>query len=307
MSKPMEAMNNEKRPLASVKDFAWALYLWPGYWLAGILPIRLVRSSRLLVPLINLVFKPWQKRFARNICCYPALEEIPGGLDQLVKNHVSGAFQRAIDDLLLTRYPVESVVQHCKIEGREYLEEALRLKHGVMLVTGHFLASRLSKQYMKTQGWRVMSVRDLGYYDRSLGSFGEKCLQKRYYEFLHRIIEDEVNARDKECVLKILQRLRRGGIVNIHADGNFSKERCDLPFLGKAESFGLGFLRVARVAGSPLVPMECIGDSRSLKIRFHPPLLPASGDNKSLMEMLAKIIESQILRHPEQWEFAFRI
>jgi hypothetical protein len=48
-------MQKKKRPLITMKDFAWTLYLWPGYWLAGILPIRLVRSgSRSLLPFINL-------------------------------------------------------------------------------------------------------------------------------------------------------------------------------------------------------------------------------------------------------------
>jgi lauroyl/myristoyl acyltransferase len=306
MTKLTTAAPNNRRPLTSVKDLAWALYLGPVYWLAMILPMRMVRSSRHLLPLIHLVLRPLQKRFVRNIRLYPALTDTPGGLNQLVKNCISSAFHRVLDDLLLTRFPVESVVQHCEMEGREYLEEALRLKRGVILVTGHFHATRLSRQYMKAHGWRAMSVRNFDHYDRSLGIFGEKFLQKRYYAFMHRIIEDEVNAGDKESVLKILERLRRGGIVNIHADGGKSKERCDLPFLGYTESFGLSFLQIARVAGSPLVPMECFGDSRSLKIKFYPPLFPASCENKSLMEVLVKIVESQILRHPEQWEYTIR-
>lgn len=296
-----------KRPLISVKDLLWTLYLWPGCWLAGILPISLLRSSRHLVPIINLAFKPFRKRFSRRINRYPALADAPDRLNQIVKNYISSAFQRALDDLLLTRFPVESVVQHCEIEGREYLEQALSLNHGAILVTGHFLATRLSKQYMKTQGWQVMSVRDFDYNDRKSGSFGEKFLQKRYLVHLHRVIEDEVHARDKESVLKILERLRLGGIVNIHADASISQKRCDLPFLGKPKSFGLSFLQIARVADSPLVPMGCFGDSRNLKIQFHPPLLPALHDDKSLMEILAKIMESQIVRHPEQWEYTIRI
>lgn len=66
-----------------MKGLAWTLYSWPGYWLAGILPLGMLRSgSKLILSLVNLLYKPLQRRFAPRISSsYPALTTTPGALD----------------------------------------------------------------------------------------------------------------------------------------------------------------------------------------------------------------------------------
>jgi lauroyl/myristoyl acyltransferase len=301
-------MPTEKRPLISRKDLFWILYLWPGCWLAKMLPASLMHGScRVLTAFLLRLGKPLRKRFSEEISFYPVLLEKTGNPDRLIQSHLSNAILRATNDLLLLRYPVESVVKNFDIKGRGFLEDALGLKHGVIMASGHFFANRLAKKIMKTQGWQVMSVRNADYQDPNMGRLGERHLQKRYFRLLHRIIEDEVDIHDEECVLKILERLRRGGIVNVHFDVPFSQATCDLAILGVVRPFPLGFLEVAQAAGSPIVPMLCLGNHRSLFIEFLPALFPTSHDKKSLMETLVKILESQILKHPEQWEHTMRL
>jgi hypothetical protein len=104
-------MTTEKRPLISRKDLFWILYLWPGCWLAKMLPASLMHSScRILTAFFLRLGKPLRKRFSEEISFYPALLEKAGNPDRLIQSHLSNAVLRATNDLLLLRYPVESVV-----------------------------------------------------------------------------------------------------------------------------------------------------------------------------------------------------
>lgn len=220
---------------------------------------------------------------------------------------MANALQRSVDDLLMDRLPVESMVERHEIKGRGHLEEALARNRGVLLVSGHFFGNRLAKRLMAAQGWPVMSVRNLGFDDPRAGRWGARHLQRRYYEFLHRVIGEEVDLHDRDCSLRILERLRRGGIVNLHIDLAVGSKKLELPFLGMRNSFAVGFLDVARVAGCPIVPLFSFGNSRSLVVEFHPAFYTDSPPPGGLLETLAAMLERQILQHPEEWEFTIRL
>jgi KDO2-lipid IV(A) lauroyltransferase len=230
-----------------------------------------------------------------------------GDLRPLFEAHLSNALQRSVDDLLMWRLPVGSVVGRCEIKGRTHLEEALAGGRGVMLVSGHFFANRLAKQFMRAQGWPVMSVRNFRFDDPFAGRWGARHVQRRYSEFLHSVVGDEADLHDPECSLKVLERLRRGGLVNIHIDHAVSRKRLELPFLGMRNRFAVGFLDIARIAGCPIVLMLCLGNNRSLTVEFRAPVFADSRPAAGIMEALIGVLESQILAHPEQWEFTMRL
>ncbi|MBM3891233.1 MAG: lysophospholipid acyltransferase family protein [Verrucomicrobia bacterium] len=296
------------KPWISLKDLFWAVYLWPGRWLGRILPVSVLRNAdKWFLPLARCLSGPVWRRFPRQLSRYPALMRAAGDLRALFEAHFANALQRSADDLLMELLPAESVVAQYEIRGREHLEKAFALNRGVLLVSGHFLANRLAKRFMKTQGWPVMSVRNLGFDDPFTGRWGARHLQRRYYEFLHRIIGDEVDLHDRDCSLKILERLRRGGIVNLHNDLAVSQKRVELPFLGMRNRFAVGFLDIARIAGCPIVPMLCLGNNRRLTIEFHSPFYADSRSPAGSAEALAGIFESQILQHPQEWEFTMQL
>jgi lauroyl/myristoyl acyltransferase len=250
---------------------------------------------------------PLRRRFRDEIARYPDLRKAAGNMDRLFRACITLACQRSLDDLLMLRFPAAILVQNCTIRGREHLAQALKQNRGVILAGGHFLANRLAKRCMESEGWPVMSVRNLDYDDPKLGYWGKRHLQNRYYGLLHRVIGDEVGVHDRECVLKILARLRGGGIVYLHIDYPFSQKIQDVAFLGAVHPFAAGFLQVARIAGSPIIPVVCLGNSRGLSIGFLPPLSLKTRSEEELLEDLVRILESQVLAHPEQWEHTLRL
>jgi lauroyl/myristoyl acyltransferase len=297
---PLDSLTT-KQDWIRAKEIFWSIYLGPGRWTARVLPGLLRQGSRFL-PIARAVGGPARERFVEYLSRYPALHAGPGSGDRLSDQHLAHAFRRALDDLLLERHPVERVVSACQLKGQEHLEAALAYGRGVVLSTGHFFASRLAKRWMGARGWPVLSVRDTGYDDPRVGRLAGRFWQQRYFRFLHRVIEDEVSTRDPECSLKMLARLRAGGIVDIHLDTPFVGKGRTFDFLGKPTPFPAGFMDIVHVAGSAVVPMLCLGSSRGLAIEFLPPMTPRETPREEILEGLVRTLESQVLAHPEQWE-----
>ena len=300
-------MPAQGRPLICLKDIFWALYLWPGRWAASLLPLNWMRRSSVwLLPASRILSRLMRRRWLQELANYPALMPKDRNSQQLFQSHIANAVARAIDDLLMEGHPAEDLVLHQEIKGVEHLENALAAGHGVLLSSGHFFASRLAKQIMASRGWPVTSVRDLAFNDPALGRWGKRHLQPRYYRFLHKIIREEVNSNDRECTLKILARLRAGGIVDIHIDPPFRRNTHPLQFLGASHNFPRGFLEIAQRTGTPVVPWLCLGNSRELLLEFYPPLFPNAGSPVELLEQLVPLLERQVVQHPEQWEYIVR-
>ncbi len=157
----------------------------------------------------------------------------------------------------------------------------------------------------------MLSVRHGEPPDAQMGRLGSQWLQKRYVDFLHGVIRDEVFLQDPEFALKVLARLRSGGLVQVHIDALFSRDQVRLQFLGTHRRFPAGFLRFVRLSGCALVPMLCLGDSGRLAIRFEPPLRLIDGGSQEEFVMrnlppLVGWLEMQIREHPDQWD-AWRI
>jgi lauroyl/myristoyl acyltransferase len=135
-----------------------------------------------------------------------------------------------------------------------------------------------------------------------------RLLHKRYVAFIGEVLGDEVFIQDPDCSLKMLARLRSGGLLDCHVDAGFSREVVKRRFLGREESFPAGFLHVAKLAGCPLVPLHCLGDSRRLRIEFGKALwLKDAPDRRGFAETnlteILRILEEQIKSHPAEWDF----
>ena len=290
------------------KDLFWAAYLGPGRWTTHLAPAWLLRQGgRWLSPIGLALSGPARRRFPQELVRYPALKNVPGGVERLFRAHVANAFQRSLDDLLMERYPIDDVLLNSEVKGQEHLEAARALGKGVLLCSGHFFANRLGKRFLRARGWPIMSVRNTSFRDPNIGKLAGQFLQERYYRFLNRVIEDEITTDDPECALKILARLRTGGIVDIHFDPPTPAKDHIFDFLGARMPFPIGFLDVARTAQCPIVPMLCLGNSRGLTIEFSPPVQPRSAPREEVLGLAVRAIEGQVLAHPEEWEHTVRL
>jgi lauroyl/myristoyl acyltransferase len=120
------------------------------------------------------------------------------------------------------------------------------------------------------------------------------------------VIRDEVSAQDRECTLKILQRLRSGGLVDIHLDGRAGARPLQWPLMGIPRRFSVGIFDLVRLSGCAVVPMLCVGRSTGFRIVFSPRLqlvMTATRDEFVAANLVTfvRVLEEQILNNPEQW------
>lgn len=300
-------------PLVTAKDVLWFLYLYPFRALAVRLsPAARHRLGRAVEPFFRF-FTRRQMRVARQrmaVALGPT--HSTAAIAETTRRYVSNTIVRAFDDLLLADERARPHVRPSEIQGIEHLKQALSGGKGVVLITGHFYASRLGKHSLAAMGYPVLSVRNGQPPDRWMGRLGAKVLQRRYVEFLHGIIRDEVFIQDPECSLKILGRLRSGGLVNVHIDAVASSSWIEVPFFGHPKRFATGLLEIVRLSGCAVVPMLCLGTSSASRVIFDAPLrLEPSRSRKEFVNMnirtLVDTLERQIREHPSEWEAWVRL
>lgn len=300
------------RPWITPKDLFWLLYLYPVRFLFRVMPGDLLRHGvELALPVVPLLFRAARKELERKLAT--ALGASDQTSRRIAERFLANFARRIRDDLIGDRLLASGQLRQVELDGLDHLESARQAGKGVMLVSGHFFATRLAKRYLAEIGYPILSVRHHSPPDTQMGRLGSTWLQKRYIEFLHGVIREEVLLDDPECTLKIFARLRSGGLVHIYLDAPFSHEQMRLPFLGKNPRFPTGFLRIVRLSGCALVPMTCLGHSSRLVIRFEEPLrLDGSGGPEEFaarnLPPLVRWLEAQIRTHPDEWDaWRFRL
>jgi lauroyl/myristoyl acyltransferase len=296
------------RQLFTKKDLFYLLYLFPFRQLCTFLPVKCIRflasplayiyrflSAAIMLPLqerLKLVFEGTKTR-----------KEIIEISDRFIRN----AAVRGLDDIILNRLRKNDLLQNTKIVGLENLKNALAEKKGVMLISGHFFCNRVAKCFLGEIGFPVLSIRNKFPQDVLVGKIGARYLKNRYVNFLKPLIKDEVFIQDKDSNLKILQRIRKNGLVNIHIDAPFSYRTAEYSFLKKRRRFPVGFLRIADLTKCVIVPMTCIGNSGSFTIIFDEVFGMDKGSTEedttlANLGRLVRGLEDKILEYPDQWE-----
>ncbi len=126
-------------------------------------------------------------------------------------------------------------------------------------------------------------------------------------EFLRAVIGEAVYVQDPASTLKILRRLRSGGLVKIHFDGHSGTRTTPGPFLGLPRHFSTGIFDLVRLSGCAVVPMLCLGRSTAFRVIFSPMLdiVKAPGREafiRANLPAFVQTIEKQIRDHPGEWE-----
>jgi len=302
----------EPVPLVRIKDLAWLAYLYPARWLSRKLPLRV--SYALWDALAWLGARclqgPRGKLVARLRLAFPA-DRDQAALERIATGHLERSILRFHDDLLLPRLQRAGALRDVQLVHREHLAGALAAGKGAMLASGHFLASRVARCYLEAIGHPSLSVRNLRPRDAAAGRLGRRFVQQRYVRFLSESIGDEVAVQDPDCSLKMIERLRSGGLIDIHIDAAFSREILRREFLGANYPFGVGCLHLAWLVGAPVVPLMCHGSSRRLKIEFGEPIHPEGCPDRgafaaSALDRILRFLEAELGAAPEEWDLWIR-
>jgi lauroyl/myristoyl acyltransferase len=291
-------------PLLTVDDLLWFLYLYPLRVLAAFVPPGLTYSiGRLFQFRVRKRRDMATRRILTAQCAGISRDRVP----QIADNFLANSAIRMLDDLVLSWPSFPKRLRCSGIQGLEHLERGRSAGKGVILLTAHFCAIRVAKRYLATIGHPILTVRDQTQRGDWWGCFGRRILEPRRMEFLHAIIGESVYIQDRECTLKILRRLRSGGLVNIHFDGQSGTRTTPWSLLGTPRHFSTGVFDLVRLSGCAVVPMICLGRSSAFRIIFGPMLdiAQAPGRDEFIRANLpafVQTIEKQILDYPEEWE-----
>jgi lauroyl/myristoyl acyltransferase len=294
-------------PLFTTNDLLWLLYLYPFRLLSWIAPRALLYSiGRLAEPLVQFHTRGIKEKAIRRMLAAPLCAITPGQAPRIARQSISNYMFRMLDDVLLRQPSFEHKLHCADLEGIGHLERAVSAGNGAILLVGHFCANRIAQRYLATLGYPILSVQNQAPVNHTAGRLGLRYLQPRTIELRRSVNPDLVYSQDPECSLKILQRLRSGGLVLIQLDGKVGARTVEGPFLGGWRRFPAGIFEIARLSGCAVVPMLCLGRSTGFRIVFSPMLDIAKAPSReefvaANLPCLTQTLEQQIADYPEEW------
>ena len=193
-------------------------------------------------------------------------------IQHIATQFLANSAVRMLDDLVVS-WPSYARRLRCReIQGFEHLERARSAGKGVILLTVHFCAIRIAKQHLASIGYPILTVRDEIAEGGLVGPARAPYSSPAPHEILAGDHGGSINVQDRGCVLKIVGRLRSGGLVNIHFDGLAGARTTPWTFLGARRNFSTGIFDIVRLSGCAVVPMLCLGQSSDFRIGFGPML-----------------------------------
>jgi lauroyl/myristoyl acyltransferase len=292
-------------PLVTLNDLLWLLYLYPIRLLARVLPRRILYAiGKLSDPIVQFDARRSKARAGPWIA--QACRTTPDAARRIASQSLSNTMFRTLDGLLLLRPSFENMLHCTELDGIQHLESALARGKGVILLGGHFCANRIALRYLATKGYAALSVHGQRPSNKAQGRLGHLFLQPRAIQLQKRALPDQVYAEDPDCSLKIMRRLRAGGLILVQFDRGGRTKMIEQVFLGAPWRVPSGIFEIVRLLDCAVVPMLYLGRSNGFRIRFDPMLeidCALSRDaflSANLPRFLA-VVEKQITENPEEW------
>jgi KDO2-lipid IV(A) lauroyltransferase len=198
---------------------------------------------------------------------------------------------------------IDNFPNQVRIEGRQWLDQALNEGKGVLWVTGHI------------GNWELMAavIARLGY---PMNAVGRSVYDKRINALLLKLrSENKVNTivrGEPSATNKILSCLQRNEILGILIDQDTDVSGVFVNFLGKAAHTPTGAAALALRLNCPVIAgFISRREDESHKILIHPPLkIIRTGKREDDIfrntAMFTEIIERQIRADPSQWVWMHR-
>lgn len=292
-----------KAPFITLDDLLWFVYLYPLRILAALGFPKLIYA---LGSLFQFRVKQRTEMVARRILAARSAG-ITGDAGRIARRMLANSKSRMLDDLILSWPRCARKLRCAGIDGLEHLKRAIASGKGAIVLTGHFCANRVARRYLSSLGYPMLTVRDRIAGGDWWGLLGRRFLEPRRLQFLRSITGEAVYVQDNAVALKIVQRLRSGGLVLILFDGRSRKKPAVWPFLGSPRDFPTGVFEIIRLSGCAVVPMLSLGKSSAFRIKFGPALevVAASGREEFVRANLpnfVRILEKQVQEYPEEWE-----
>jgi KDO2-lipid IV(A) lauroyltransferase len=233
-----------------------------------------------------------------------AMPELEAGERERIKENVFRNLGRLLGEISqfphLNRQKIESIVVYA---GLENYQQAVARGRGVILLTGHIGAWELSVFAHSIYGYPMSFLK------RNVDNPLVEALAESYRSrFGNRSIDKRNSIRE------VLKTLKAGGVVGILADLNASREEgVFVDFFGRPACTTAGVATLALRTGAAVLPGYLIWDEKAQihRLHFEPPVETIDTGNQkedviANTANYAKVLESIIRRHPDQWLWIHR-
>ena len=218
-------------------------------------------------------------------------------LTEAISRHFSSIFIEIIY-LFVKKHP-EKILKPLEIVHRDYLEQALAKKKGVVLFSAHF------------GNWELVPFilsRELGQKINSVArKMDNPLVDKKVREFREYMGSCLINKTN--AIRNILKSLENNEILFILIDQNtIEREAVFVDFFGKKASAVASVSQLHLRRNIPIVPVFIHYEPDKIVLEFQPEVEdPDAGNGKStealtrLTQKCTTLIEEKIKQYPEQW------
>jgi lauroyl/myristoyl acyltransferase len=301
---PVSNTNSVTLPLVTLNDLLWLLYLYPIRLLARVLPRwSLYAIGKMSDPIIEFDARRAKAKAIPWIA--QACGTTPADAKRIASQSLSNTLLRTLDGLLLLRPSWDKMLRCTGLDGIQHLENAIARGKGVILLAGHFCANRIALRYLATKGHPALFVHNQRSLNKAEGRFGRRFLQPVNAQLLRRANPDHVSNQDPDCSLRIMRRLRTGGLVALQIDAGGGTP-IEQTFLGVPWSVRCGIFEIVRLTDCAVVPMLCLGSSSGFRIRFDPMLeIDGAPSREAFLSAnlphFLGVVERHIIENPGEW------
>lgn len=260
------------------------------------LPYKTILSiGSSLGPVYSLLAKKQKKRGIKNAMIGLSISEAEA--DLLMERLFKHLGQCAMEILYMPNLTKDFINKHIELRGAQYLDDAIALQKGVVILTGH----------IGNWEWLGATLAAHGYPSTTI-------VKKQPNEQFTRLINEyremvglEVFARGGSEMIRAAKAMKQKKILGFLADQDGGFQGLPVTFLGQESSAVLGPATFASRFDAPVVPVFA---SRKPEgghiIHVLPPLYyEDTGDKEKdlyrLTEKTVRVTESFIKEHPEEW------
>jgi lauroyl/myristoyl acyltransferase len=193
----------------------------------------------------------------------------------------------------LTKDAVVGKIIH--FDGEEYLEQAVEMKKGIILLTAHLGNWELGGIFFGSYGIKtnVVTIRDKN---------KEIDMARRMYRERHNV--STVTIGDSPfSTLEMVRALHNNEIVAMLIDRYQDQaDGLKAPFFGKEISFPKGPFILSRITGAPVVVAFVVREGNGYRGIVERPLLVTSESGETeVLKAVVKVLEKNIIMYPDQW------
>ena len=201
-----------------------------------------------------------------------------------------------VDFFRFSKLNKEYILRNVKIEGREYLDRALKEKRGVVGLTCHMGNWELGGVVMAGLGYPICAVA-LPHRDIRVNNFFNRQREMKGLNVI------PLGRAVRSCI----ESLKENKIVFILGDRDFTQGGIILDFFNRPSFLPRGPAVFSLMTGSPVIPGFMIREkNKKFRLIFEKPIQSTpTGDQKNDIKELTKRcierIEEYVKKYPEQW------